>query len=74
MVASSGAKTKLRNMSDSISLFDMEELEVAKQLTLRTWDIYSKFQVRRPVSQRWDVRFSYNAPLTLIMINSPPPK
>jgi hypothetical protein len=46
VAAPSSSKFKLRNMSDSISLFDIEELEVAKQLTLRTWDIYCKFQVR----------------------------
>jgi len=61
-------KSKLRNMSEQISIFDIEvsnssrftdelffnyflcgqELEVAKQLTLRTGDIYTRYKVQLP--------------------------
>jgi hypothetical protein len=70
VVASSGAKTKLRNMSDSISLFDMEELEVAKQLTLRTWEIYSKFQPLEFFKTAWSKPSTWHlSPNLLAAIN-----
>jgi hypothetical protein len=38
-------KPKMKNMSDKITLFDIDELELARQLTYRTWALYSKIEV-----------------------------
>jgi len=46
-------KSKLRNMSEQISIFDIEELEVAKQLTLRTGDIYTRYKPVEFLKMAW---------------------
>jgi len=39
---------KSKNLSDDMTLFDMEDADIARQLTLRSWAIYENIEVMFP--------------------------